>query len=529
MRAWVALALLALTPLALAKRILLIPLDSRPASGQFAQMIAQMADVQIQQPPYELLGRFTQPGSPDAILDWLRDQDYRDVVAVIVSTDMIAFGGLVASRTDQTQEDVAQRRLNRLAEIRKRAPYTRFYGMSAIMRLAPTATRASASWRLNLARYAEIQDRYRRTKERRYLDSLRNLLVKIPPLEIDRYDQTRARNHRLQQRLIKLVQGGALDYLVLGQDDAQPYGPHIPETERLRASVHSLGVGGKVYLCEGIDQLSNVLTSRALLKAAGWMPRVRILYSDDLGKKRIADYESKSVEASLRDQILASGARPMAVDGEYDYALYLNVPKPRANTFRDFAKSLEDEVDQGFPVAVADINLAKDGTADPELFSALWQNNRMMRLLSYAGWNTAGNTMGTAIPAANVYLLARRDAVDPVTREIAQRTFLLHRFVNDYAYHKFTRPAAYRMIDADLRASRDELYGRPFDEVNAFVVQDLTKHLKSYYDSQFAGRKFFAGSTPYMISGIEATKIFLPWPRAYEVRIEFQLKAVKAN
>jgi len=52
-----------------AERILLVPLDSRPASGQFPQLIAKIADIDVRMPPYESLGRFTNPGSPDSILD----------------------------------------------------------------------------------------------------------------------------------------------------------------------------------------------------------------------------------------------------------------------------------------------------------------------------------------------------------------------------------------------------------------------------------------------------------------------------
>ncbi|MFQ3587915.1 MAG: DUF4127 family protein, partial [Fimbriimonadaceae bacterium] len=74
--------------LSFADRVILIPLDSRPAAGHFAQMIARMAGVEVSMPPYELLGRFTQPGKPDEILTWLRDQDFGDVVAVVLSTDI---------------------------------------------------------------------------------------------------------------------------------------------------------------------------------------------------------------------------------------------------------------------------------------------------------------------------------------------------------------------------------------------------------------------------------------------------------
>jgi hypothetical protein len=201
------------------------------------------------------------------------------------------------------------------------------------------------------------------------------------------------------------------------------------------------------------------------------------------------------------------------------------VPDREPEPFARFQQALTSEIDQGFPVAVADINIGKDGTSDAELFSTLKDGDRMFKLLSFAGWNTAGNSLGTAIPTANIYLLARRLKVDAFRREVAQREFLLHRFVNDYAYHKITRPQAYALIDASPRASREETYGLPFDEVNDFVSTDLKLHLDKYFADDFMGKRFFAGTQQYEVTGLSDVKIFLPWPRAYEVRLEFKIQA----
>ncbi len=522
-----ALALIACT--ALAQRIVLIPLDSRPAAGHFAQLIARMANVEVVLPPYELLGRYTTAGNPDAILDWLSAQDMSDVLAVVASIDMAAFGGLIASRVSDTKIEVALKRLSRLVEIRKRNTKTKFFAFSAIMRLYPTATRATAAWRLNLGRYQEVKDRFRRTQSPAHRQTLQNLLAKIPPMEIQRYEATRVRNHQLQRALLGMVKEGAFDYVVLGQDDAQPYGPHIPEQLALKQLADQYLLGGRVYMCEGIDQLANVLVSRALLRGNDWLPRVRVVYSDPAGRGKVANYESKNIGLSVLDQLIASGARPVGPDGNHDYTLFLNTPNPREGPFRSFVQQLTDEVEQGFPVAVADINLGKDGTADQTLFAILGEDRRMMRLLSYAGWNTAGNTLGTAIPAANVYLLARRLQIDPLARETAQREFLLHRFVNDFEYHRFTRPAAYKLIDSMPRASREETYGSDFEAVNRLVQSDLTKRLFDTFEQQFRGRRFFAGTGQYQFSGLESVRVLLPWPRAYEVRLEFRMKAEPAT
>ena len=508
-------------------RILLIPLDSRPAAGQFASMIGAMAGVETRMPPYETLGRFTKPGSPEAIYEWLESQDLTGVRAIVASADMLAYGGLIASREDAATVNVAYDRLRRLIRFkREKAKGVRLYIFASTMRLAPTATKAAAPWRMNLAKYEEIKDRYERLRDPSLPAALERLRGKVPAAQIVRYERTRARNYEVQRRLIKLAIGPEIDYMIYGQDDAKPDGPHIQENARLKTLVETLKLGSKVFFCEGIDQHANVLMSRALLDpdaAGSWTPKIRVVYSDELGKERFAMYESKTIEASLADQMQASGAKLAVGDEPYDYSLYLNVPKRRDETFEPFLSQLKSDVDQGFPVAVADIDFRADGTGDRALYDAVIENGRAMRLLSYAGWNTAGNTMGTAIPAANVYLWSRRFGTDPLAREVAQREFLLHRLVDDSEYHRYTRPEAYRMLDA-LQGSRDEAYGATYRAVDDFVRSDLTSRIEEVFTTQFKDRRFFAGTGQYEFRTLGPVRVHLPWPRAYEVRIDFHLK-----
>lgn len=502
--------------------IVLVPQDSRPASGQFAQMIARIAGESLRMPPYERLGRFTKPGQPDAILDWIDQLDRSNVRTLIVSTDMLCYGGLIASRDNEVSLATALNRLQRLLDIRKRKPATRLYAFCSTMRLAVTATRATAPWRADLAAYEESKDMATRLNISSAQSHLAALRASLPPGTIEAYENARARNHTVQRALIEAASLGKLDYLIIGQDDAKPYGPHVAESLALHALVDRLNCNNRVYFCEGIDQQASVLVSRTLLHDANWIPRVRVAYSDPLGRLKYANYETKPIEQSLGDEIVASGGQ-IAEEGQpFDYTLYLNTPKPGAEAFQSWINGLKNELDQGRHVAVADINFSKKGTTDPALFEVLWEKGRLAHLLAYAGWNTAGNTMGTAVPAANVYLMARELKRNPLEREIAQQEFLLHRFVNDVAFHSETRPIAYSMILAEYR---DEVYGNDYGDLNDFVQRDIAKHLRSYLDGPFKGRKIMVGNEVRELSDLADLKVWLPWPRAYEVRIQFRLKS----
>lgn len=505
------------------ERVLLIPIDDRPAATQFAQMIGDIAGVKVDVPPPHLLGRFTRPGRPDEILHWMRQTDIRQYDAVIVSTDMIAYGGLIASRTDRSSYNLARKRLDALVAIRQTAPQVPFYAFSAIMRIAPTATAETRPWRSQLAQFVTLREQIKTQPQPAMVDKMERLRAQIPPAAITRYDATRVRNRQIQRDLIQWVRAGTFTHLVLGQDDAAAAGPHVPDRNALNTIVSGLGLNSRVQFCAGIDQISNNLVSLVMLRAAQWSPRVRVVYSDPQGGRKIAAYEAESLADSLVDQVATSGAQLESRDSGYDYTLFLNTPEPEPRAFSAFIRDLQAELDQGFPVAVADTNLGWTGTADPNLFDAITDDQRSGRLLGYAGWNTAGNTMGTTIPAANAYMLARRRQSDALAREIAMRRFLLHRLVNDFYYHRYVRPEAYRLIEQLQNGVRDEVEPQNLEKVDAFVRDGLKEKLEKFFRDQMLARPFTVGNRRYLLTGLNNVRVSLPWPRAYEVFIEFDL------
>lgn len=501
-----------------AARVLLVPLDSRPATSQFPKLLGNIASVAVDTPDMESLGRFTTPGKPAAIKQWLEMQPMDGVSAIIVSSDMLGYGGLIASRLPYVDVKTALNNLSVLQTIRREHPNIPIYVFSSLMRTAPTATNESRTWRMSLAKYVEMKSRYVDTREPQLPALLAKLSRNIPAGELQKYLNARKRNLAVLKALLEMVREGTITYLTIGTDDAQVYGPHVAELRQLNAASRTLGIERSVFFCEGIDQHASLLLSRALLKTAGWSPKVFVKFSDPASGKKLAGYESQPLASSIRGQITASGATQVATADKADYFLYLNAPGTSNSDLNSFALSITRDISQSLRVAVADINFAKDGSADSRLISELWRQQKAGSLLAFAGWNTAGNTIGTAIPQANIYLTAKRLGVDEVQREKSEKVFLLHRLISDYGYHKYVRPAAYRMAEMQFGATREEAYGEVFQKMQDWVQRNTSSLLRKYFREQFEERQLTQNCK---IAALKDVRVSLPWPRAFEVRVDF--------
>lgn len=529
MRQVLALFGIALALPAFADRILLVPVDDRPAVSQFACMIGDIAGAEVVTPPRSILGKFKQPASPELLLQWLASQKLDEFSAVVLSADMVAYGGLIASRTDRSSQKAASERLRQLWRIRKTAHKTPFYVFSALTRIAPTAVAENRAWRNDLYYWAVSRERaklYNDPEAKRKADAHAKA---VPPAELAKYDLVRERNVAIQQEIVKMAYHGAFTHVVFGQDDAAPVGPHIREISQIRQTIDRLKVTGRTQFCMGIDQIANCLVSKVLIDRANWSPQVALICADNEGLDKIAAYESEPVRESLADQLETSGAKVVADKSKADYLLYLNTPDPDQADLQGFLNGLGKDLEAGQPVALADVNLGWTGTADTRLFDAITQSKRAPQLLSYAGWNTAGNTMGTTIPAANAYLLALKTGSDPYRREVAARTFVLHRLVNDYFYNRYVRPEAYKMIEKMQAGAREEIAEPNVDAVEAYVRKDMTERLNVLFRDQMVAHPFKIGSDEYHVIGLSDVKVSLPWPRAYEVSLEFKLDVRKAD
>jgi len=107
-----------------ASTIVVVPLDDRPVTAQLPRMLGAIAGERVMTPPRALLGTYLQCGDSAGLLAWLRDPLTAQADAFVVSADMIAYGGLVASRTPTTPLFLARSRLNELRGRGRPSPFS---------------------------------------------------------------------------------------------------------------------------------------------------------------------------------------------------------------------------------------------------------------------------------------------------------------------------------------------------------------------------------------------------------------------
>lgn len=523
-------------PLGWAGYVVLLPIDDRPAVGQFAQMIAAVADHQVTMPPREMLGRFTQPGDTAKLGEWLKTQDYSKVDALVVSLDMLAYGGLVASRANNATLDAAVEKLEFFRWFKKKYPRVPVYVFSTIMRVAPTAMAQTRATHDKIARWAELMDRVPKTGEQKLADELTLLKRELDAAVIRNYLAARQRNLQVNLAALELYREGMIDTLVLLQDDAREYGLHRQDQAKLRERLQQLNLETKIPIYNGADEGSLALVSRAILDKYSSQVRVAVVYSSEKGKTVIAPYEDQPLRFTVESQLRAAGGVLVGENESPDYKLFVNAPETNQSEFNQFVGKLLAELKAGRHVALADLLFPAPhySGADERLIEVLKREKLFDLFAGYAAWNTAGNTLGTAIPQATLRVFYRKKLNDVLERaartQVAQLEFLLHRFVGDYLYHDVVRPVVNQRLRA---AAKDgtvtyELTPELYAQVNRDVEEQLRPQIESFFNDYFKDRTyplaFQRGSERVLkVTGLKDVKIYLPWARTFEVVVELKL------
>jgi len=501
--AWTLVLLFSLAQPALCAPIVFVPLDDRPVTLKLPIMLGEIAGVPIVTPPRALLGRYIQPGNPDAIIAWLNSGAQAD--SYVLSSDMLAYGGLSAARVPGPSYADAYQRLRELDRLRARNGKAWISVFGTIMRLAPTGVPANVSyfapypaWTY-LQQYANLHDPLL-PDEVAEAQRLRELIGE--PL-LDQYLRTRVRDYGIDRLLIEKTAAGSIDRLVLGQDDAKPYGLHVPEVQALQAFA---APDDRVSIEPGADELGMVLVSHALARDAAWTPHVAVRYSTPQGALYQDPLEYTPIGTTI-DRLIAlcGGVRD---DDNPEIALYVHVPDTGPALDDAFLAAIRSDLNAGRPVAVVDLSFERSYAQQNAFAQALLSSGLASRLDAYSAWNTDANSTGTALAEAIAAGAGRRlHSYDA----LAHRTFTYIRFVDDVDYHDSVRPALNDWLAAngvtDHTLLTPDVAAQTQARARAMLWTQAQAMLEQLYP-QFH---------------IAAMSITLPWQRTFETDTDVRL------
>jgi Protein of unknown function (DUF4127) len=492
--------------------IAFVPLDDRPVTRQLPQMLGSIAGTTVVEPPRALLGNYLTFGQPDAIIAWLNGPQARAAQSVVVSTDMLAYGGLVASRVPGVSYADAYFRLQELRTLRRLHGHAWIGAFGTVMRLAPTGIPAIGpaknffaaypAWEY-LQQYANLHDPPL-PSELATAQHLRDL-VGEPTLQA--YLDTRARNLSVDLRAVDLTAQNDADALVLGQDDAGPVGLHLKDVAALKAAVQERGIGERVAIEPGADELGMAMVAQALARNAHWLPRVQVRYSRAGGGSYNDPLEYAPIDVAISSLIKLCGAQ--RVDSQPDIVLYVRVPNPTAAEDASLISAMQSDEQSGVPVAFADLTFLEDRFTDQAAFAEqLLRSGTAAKLDAYSSWNTNANTVGTAVAEAVAAGAGRRTGTYDA---LAHREFTFNRILDDYAFHDYVRPQLNAALTAEGITDHTYLLpeqAAPVAELNRAALWNRGEAILTQLDPGYH---------------IAAMNITLPWNRTFETEIDAAL------
>lgn len=546
--------------------ISIIPLDDRSVNYECLQMLGEAAGFDVRLPPKAWLGTPWRVGEMERLRRWLLQQA-ESAAALIVAIDTLAYGGLVNSRRSTDSLETVMQRLECLRTVKQLRPELTLLTFNVLMRITRSndAEEEKAYWAeygARIFRLSYLEDRSAMAVAApAELEEIAALRQEIPTALVEDFLAGRRRNHTVNRTMIDWAAQGIFDYLIIPQDDTVDYGWNIAEARDLRRYVNEVGATDRVSIYPGTDETAMLLLARYAARRAGFVPRVRLRYSGAGADRVITAYEDRPMtemvkahvgpldgvvtDATNADIVLFVNA-PAEIQGHgpEQWALRLHASQitslpsvcqaaladyrhrsSGAATLREmhtvhrnlpeFVRALTQEIAAGRTCAVVDVAFVNAG--DLALGELLERMPTLSQLAAYAGWNTAGNTLGCALSHAVIRHLQIRHGATPEALA-AHARFLFLRLVEDYLFMAKVRSqiAVEELPVLGLPITLGHV-GDHVETVRTQVEQRLAPVAARLAQERFVGARLRGGDTRITLQAVILGNIELPWGRLFDL------------
>ena len=498
-------------------RIALVPEDDRPVNLQDVRVLGLVADIDVVTPPRSRLGRADQEGDAEGIVEWMDELDVTKLDAVVVSTDMLVYGGLAGSQKAALLQDRALSRLSALARLKARRHDLPIYAFSSLLRLKPADEGHKGQWKDSLEQWAALGGSA--VADPQAATEARVLEGTIPPTMLDAYRTFRGRNLAVTLAAADAVTHGDLDALVVGAQDATVRGLAAVERDAILAKVAG-PQSGHVVFTPATDGIAGLLLARAAIVKLGASPAV------------VVDGAPGSDSGAVLDAfraVVGVRAAPAAGSAAGSRALTLLVFSGRDNgaAAAKAAERAATLLASGASVTLADVSPDGKAGASLPLVESLRNRHLFLKLAGYAAEGEASTTVAAAIAQGLLRTLgadvvARRTPAAAARLTNAHAVAQLRRLTVDFIYQAVIRPQA--MEDYLTPHNMDPAHLNP-DQI--MRVQDYLKgEMQPLADNlvgEFGDRPRTPRPYTLTLTDLEDFKLSLPWGRLDEVEISFRI------
>ena len=506
-------------------RIVLVPLDGRPPCRQLMLDAADVAGTEIAALPYEMQDYYTMPGETKEAQKWLRE-NLAQSDAAIISIDQLLYGGLLAAREADKSSAEIEAFIAYLRELHAAHPTVPLYAFSILPRMIPPASIDDYYDNKYLLAYSRLADRYALCGDPEDAAKMQELEEKINPASLAQYLE---QNERLSHALIELVKEGTLERLLIGQDDGEKYSiPNIEKRHLQAFLIEEQIPKEKAAIVHGADELALTLLAAISAAKSGHRPQIFLDWNDESTPDEILPFMAVSLRETAMEKVAVVGGECTASAASADFVLFISAGSEETlSSRRKSVERIERHLASGTPVALVD--LSRHFAAEETLLPLLIERGAPIEgLRSYAGWNTASNSVGTALSQAAIFTAAREKAAtrdEILALHAANLKLLNNRFLEDYFYLKdvitlvntnLKKNGTKNVYDLDLE--------RDYLAATAMLRKAMGDRLQTFKSTKACRRPFRihlpGGESAELTVYDLQTDMSFPWPRTFEIYLE---------
>lgn len=357
-------------------KILLLPLDERPCNAAFPGRLFPADKVQILLP--RKLGHKKKPADFSVLSDFLFEKA-KDADALLLSLDMLLYGGLIPSRLHHLKTETLFSRLHLIRELKEKYPSLPIYAFATVMRCPAYSSDdeepdyyerfGSAIHARGALMHRALAGLTTSSEAEGPVPSPAGLLpaasgegeisapfssapaitpsaepVSASSLDdgdsqdpepclssdfetcLEDYLARRALNKQLSLQALELVKEGILESIVFPQDDSMRFGFPAMDQEEIRRRILTLGLTERAMMYPGSDEIALTLLCRILLNHHGFLPKVYVKYLTDGARSLIPLYEGLPLSATTSYQLHSAGCITADTCAEADIVLLETAP-----------------------------------------------------------------------------------------------------------------------------------------------------------------------------------------------------------